>query len=112
MQTILKSGIVQHCIHPTLLLTWNLNLLNKPWLILQGLQLFIPSLKLKRNNTWPLFSLPPNWVPIGCKRVFQVKENPDGSINKDKERLVAKGLHQQFSSDYTETFSPFIKPVT
>ena len=49
---------------------------------------------LMKNNTWTLVSLPTNREPIGSKSVFQVKYNPDGSINKYKARLVAKGFHQ------------------
>lgn len=49
--------------------------------------------------------------PIGCKWVFQVNENLDGSINRYKARLVAKGFHQQAGSDFTETFY-LVKPVT
>jgi histone deacetylase 1/2 len=44
--------------------------------------------------------------------VFRVKENPDGTIHKYKAMLVAKGFHQQAGSDFTETFSPVVKPVT
>jgi histone deacetylase 1/2 len=42
----------------------------------------------------------------------RTKENPDGTINKYKERLVAKGFHQLQGFDFNETFSPVIKPVT
>lgn len=67
---------------------------------------------LLANNTWTLMPLPPPRKSIGCKWVFRTKENPDGSVNKFKVRLVAKGFHQQFRFDYNKTFSPLVKPVT
>lgn len=66
---------------------------------------------LLMNNTWTLVELSPNRQPIGCKWVFRVKENLDGTINKYKARLVAKGFHQQYGSYFNETFSPVVKPV-
>lgn len=52
------------------------------------------------NKTWSLVPLPPNRTPIGCKWVFRIMENPDGSINRYKARLVAKGFHQLYRFDY------------
>lgn len=67
---------------------------------------------LLKNNTWTLVNLPPNRKAIGCKWVFRIKDNPDGTINKYKARLVSKGFHQQHGFDFHETFSPVVKPVT
>ena len=64
------------------------------------------------NGTWSLVELPTSRSAIGCKWVFRVKENPDGSINKYKVWFVAKGFHQQLGKDYNESFSSFIKPIT
>lgn len=63
---------------------------------------------LMRNNTWSLVELPLHRKAIGCKWVYWIKENSDGSINKYKARLVAKGFHQQHGFDYHETFSPVV----
>ena len=67
---------------------------------------------LIRNDTWTLMPLPPGRSAIGCKWVFRVKYNSDGTLNKYKARLVAKGFHQQEGFDFQETFSPVVRQQT
>jgi len=64
------------------------------------------------NDTWTLTTLPSEIKPIGCKWVFKNKYNADGTFQRHKARLIAKGFNQQQGLDYSETFSPVIKPTT
>ena len=64
---------------------------------------------LEKNKTWKLTSLPPNRKPISSKWVFKIKTHADGTIDKYKARLVARGFTQVQGIDYSETFSPVVK---
>ena len=61
---------------------------------------------LMKNDTWKLVKLPENRNTIGCKWVFKIKRNADGSIDRYKARLVAQGYSQKEGIDFEETFSP------
>lgn len=48
---------------------------------------------LMKNNTRTLVPYPSDKKLFRCKRVFKTKENPNGTINKHKSRLVDNDLH-------------------
>lgn len=64
---------------------------------------------LKANSTWIMHKLPPGKVHIGCKWVYKVKLKVDGSMERYKTRLVAKGFTHIEGIDFYETFSPVVK---
>ena len=61
------------------------------------------------NKTWTLTPLPIGRKSIGCKWIFKIKYNADGSVERYKARVVAKGYAQKEGIDYNETFAPVAK---
>ena len=55
---------------------------------------------LTDNGTWDLVCLPTGKKAIGCRWVFIVKVNLDGSVSRLKARLVAKGYAQTYGVDF------------
>lgn len=67
---------------------------------------------LLQNHTWTLVPHQEHQNIVGCKWIFQIKQKQDGSIDRYKAPLVAKGFHQKPSIDFSETSSPVVKPTT
>lgn len=59
---------------------------------------------LEKNGTWTVIDLPTNKKAIGCKYVYKIKYYLNGTIERYKVRLVAKGYKQQESIDYQDSF--------
>jgi len=67
---------------------------------------------LQRNRTWCLVDRPPGANVVSGKWVFRHKLNPDGSLERYKARWVVRGFTQRAGIDFSETFSPVVKPAT
>jgi len=67
---------------------------------------------LEDNGTWEISDLPPGKKALGCKWVFKIKYNSDGSVERYKARLAILDNHQVEGIDFTETFAPVAKMVT
>jgi len=66
---------------------------------------------LRSNRTWSLVPFYPSMNIVGSRWVYRIKRCVDGSIERYKLRLVARGFTQE-GIDYSETFSLVIKQAT
>ncbi len=64
---------------------------------------------LEQAGTWSTIPRPANKNIIGSKWVFRIKRKADGTIDKYKARLVARGFTQIYGVDYFDTYSPVAK---
>jgi hypothetical protein len=64
------------------------------------------------NGTWDLVDRPYGCKPVCCKWVFKKKLRLDGTIDKYKTRLVAKGYTQKKGKDFFYTYSPIARLTT
>ena len=55
---------------------------------------------LESNNTWYITQLSKGHHVIGCKWVYKVKLKANGTVERHKAMLVAKGYTQQERVDF------------
>ena len=60
---------------------------------------------IEKNYTWMLVKAPKSCKPIGVKWVYNLEKNALSEIVKHKERLVVKGYHKRYWTDYDEVFA-------
>ena len=60
---------------------------------------------LAANNTCQLTPLPPGKKTIGCKWVYKIKYHSDGTVERHKARVVAKGFTQLEGLDFLDIFA-------
>ena len=58
------------------------------------------------NDVWEVVPRPKDKSVVYSKWIFKTKHSADGSIDKYKERFVARGFSQKEGIDYEETFAP------
>lgn len=58
------------------------------------------------NDTWDLVDRPAGQLVIGSRMVLRNKFGADGSLERRKARIVARGFSQRPGIDFLETFAP------
>ena len=64
---------------------------------------------LLHNKTWHLVPPIANKNIIDCKWVYRIKKRVDGTIDRYKACLVAKGFKQRYGINYEDTFSLWLR---
>ncbi|BES98060.1 Hydra magnipapillata [Nesidiocoris tenuis] len=64
---------------------------------------------LLKNGVWDIVEKPPNRKCVGNRLILTNKFKKDGTLDRRKARLVARGFTQQPGTDYQETYNPVIR---
>jgi hypothetical protein len=65
--------------------------------------------QFERNKVWTLAPRPKDHSVIGTKWVFRNKKDEEGTIVRNKARLVAQGYNQEEGIDYGDTYASFAR---
>ena len=59
-----------------------------------------------KNDVWDVVPRPEGNSVVTSKWIYKIKHVVDGSIEKHKERFMARGFSQKEGINYEETFAP------
>ena len=62
-----------------------------------------------KNDVWEIVPRPKDKSVVSSKWIFKTKHSEDGSIEKYKERFIARGFFQKEGIEYQETFAPLAR---
>ena len=62
-----------------------------------------------KNDVWDIVPKPKGKIVVSSKWIYKIKHVADESIEKYKERFVARGFSQKVGIDYEETFALVVR---
>jgi len=65
--------------------------------------------QFERNQVWHLVPKPKDRNIVGTKWLFRNKLDEQGTVTRNKVRLVVQGYNQEDDIDYEETFAPIAR---
>ena len=68
--------------------------------------------QITKVETFTVIEAPSNTNIIDGKWVLLQKRDGEGKVIRWKARYVVRGFQQQYGTDFTETFTPTIRPTT
>ena len=60
---------------------------------------------IEKNQTWELVDVAKDKDVISVKWIYETKQDDDGNVQKQKERMVIRGFRQQLDIEFNETFA-------
>ena len=67
---------------------------------------------IMKNDVWDVVPRPKDKAVVTSKWLYKIKHGSDGSVEKFKERFVARGFSEKEGIDYDDIFAPVAQYTT